>query len=103
MPAFETRMSILPYFATVSAMPCSTWASSVTFIATAKASPPLALISSAAAVRGVEVEVGDHRGGALGGEAEGDLLADAAGGAGDDRDPSIEAGHLSSPFRVQRR
>jgi len=43
-------MSILPYLAIVSATPFSTWASSVTFMATAKASPPLALISFAVAV-----------------------------------------------------
>ena len=50
MPAFDTRMSILPYFATTSATPSFTWSSSVTFMATAKASPPCAaLISSAAA------------------------------------------------------
>jgi NTE family protein len=40
MPALLTRMSTFPYFATVSATPFSTSASSVTFIATAKACPP---------------------------------------------------------------
>src|SRR5215470_16120358 len=49
MPALLTRMSTLPYFATVSATPFSTCASSVTFIATAKASRLRVLISAAVA------------------------------------------------------
>src|SRR5215471_2684318 len=49
MPALLTRMSTLPYFATVSATPFSTCASSVTFIATAKASLLRDLISAAVA------------------------------------------------------
>ena len=47
MPALLTRMSMRPYLVMVSATPFSTSASSVTFMATAKASPPLALISAA--------------------------------------------------------
>ncbi len=39
---------------------------------------------------GIEVEVGDHRDAAFGCEAEGDFLADAAGGAGDDGNSSCE-------------
>lgn len=48
IPALLTRTSILPYLAMTSAMPFSTSASLVTSIATAKASPPFALNSSAA-------------------------------------------------------
>src|SRR5271166_2075195 len=49
MPALLTRISTFPYFATVSATPFSTCASSVTFMATAKASALRALISAAVA------------------------------------------------------
>src|SRR6266404_1420019 len=49
MPALLTSTSIRPYFAIVSEMPFSTAASSATFIATAKASKPFALISRAVA------------------------------------------------------
>src|SRR6516162_3151214 len=49
MPALLTSTSIRPYFAIVSATPFSTAASSATFIATAKASEPFALISRAVA------------------------------------------------------
>src|ERR1700737_1087716 len=49
MPALLTRISTFPYFATVSATPFSTCASSVTFMATAKASALRALISPAVA------------------------------------------------------
>src|SRR5438105_3705958 len=49
MPALLTNTSIRPYFAIVSETPFSTAASSATFIATAKASDPLALNSRAVA------------------------------------------------------
>src|ERR1700730_15579022 len=49
MPALLTSTSIRPYFAIVSAMPFSTAVSSATFMPTAKASEPLALISRAVA------------------------------------------------------
>src|SRR5580704_1593605 len=49
MPALLTSTSMRPYFAMVSATPFSTAASSATFIATAKASEPFALISRAVA------------------------------------------------------
>src|SRR5580704_10132060 len=49
MPALLTSTSIRPYFAIVSATPFSTAASSATFIATARASEPFALISRAVA------------------------------------------------------
>src|SRR5271166_5875209 len=49
MPALLTNTSIRPYFAIVSATPFSTAASSATFIATANASEPFALISRAVA------------------------------------------------------
>src|SRR5271154_1373683 len=42
---------------------------------------------------GVEIKIGDHGNAALGGKAQRDLLADTAGGAGDDADLSIEMGH----------
>src|SRR5690349_9938640 len=49
IPALLTNTSIRPYFAIVSATPFSTAASSATFMPTAKASEPLALISRAVA------------------------------------------------------
>src|SRR6516162_538344 len=49
IPALLTNTSIRPYFAIVSATPLSTAISSTTFIATAKASLPCALISRAVA------------------------------------------------------
>src|SRR6201997_2916913 len=49
IPALLTSTSIRPYFAIVSATPFSTAASSATFMATAKASEPFALISRAVA------------------------------------------------------
>src|SRR5262245_40780109 len=49
MPALLTSTSIRPYFAMVSETPLSTAASSATFMATAKASDPVALISHAVA------------------------------------------------------
>src|SRR6516225_5029969 len=49
IPALLTSTSIRPYFAIVSATPFSTAASSATFIPTAKASDPFALISRAVA------------------------------------------------------
>src|SRR6516162_5155727 len=49
IPALLTSTSIRPYFAIVSATPFSTADSSATFIATAKASEPCALISRAVA------------------------------------------------------
>src|SRR6516164_2800089 len=49
MPALLTSTSLRPYFAIVSATPFSTAASSATFIPTAKASDPFALISRAVA------------------------------------------------------
>src|SRR4029077_15055581 len=49
MPALLTSTSIRPYFAIVSATPFSTAVSSATFIATAKASDPVPLISRAVA------------------------------------------------------
>src|SRR5580704_8643182 len=49
MPALLTSTSIRPYFAIVSATPFSTAVSSATFMPTAKASRPLALISRAVA------------------------------------------------------
>src|SRR5271169_4099198 len=49
IPALLTSTSIRPYFAMVSATPFSTPASSATFMPTAKASEPLALISRAVA------------------------------------------------------
>ena len=97
MPALLTRMSTLPYLATVSATPFSTWASSMTFMATAKASLPLAWISLAVALGGIEVEIGDDGDAAFGGEAECDLLADAARRTGDDGNSSFEAGHANAP------
>ena len=52
-------------------------------------------------VGGVEIEVGDHRRAALGGVAQRDFLADAAGGAGDDADLLVEASHGES-FPIRR-
>src|SRR6201988_704304 len=49
IPALLTSTSMWPYFAIVSATPFSTAASSATFIPTAKASEPFALISRAVA------------------------------------------------------
>ena len=51
-------------------------------------------------IGGVDVQVGDDGNAALGGKAQRDLLADAARGAGDDRNPSIETGHVFLPFRI---
>jgi len=44
-------------------------------------------------IGGVEVEIGDHRGAAIGGEAQHDLFSDAAGGTGDEGDFSVETRH----------
>jgi hypothetical protein len=58
-------------------------------MATAKASDPLPLISRAV----VEIEIGDDGNAALGGKAQRDLLADAAGRTRDDRNLVGKTGH----------
>ena len=47
---------------------------------------------------GLLVDVGDHDGGALGGEFLGDAAADAAAGAGDDRDLVVKLAHEGDSF-----
>ena len=80
---------------------------SATLSVLATASPPAARISSttswagpgvraAAVVAAAEVVDDDLR--ALAGEEQRVLAADAATGAGDDRDASVELSHVSSPF-----
>ena len=52
---------------------------------------------------GAEIEIGDHRDAALRGEAERDVLADAAGGAGDKRDLSVKIDIAELPFKSAAR
>ena len=94
MPALATRMSILPYFAATSSTPAWTCVlvGDVHRDREGLATRGLDLLGGRRG--GVAVEIGDYGDGALGREAAGDLPADAAGTAGYDRDPSIEAGHF---------
>ena len=83
----------MPNLATTSPTPFSTCPSSVTFIATAKASLALGLDLGGRCVCGVEIEVGDDGNAAFGGEAKRDLLADTACSTGDNRHSSIKSRH----------
>ena len=82
-------MSTVPKAATVFSTPAFTCSSLATSMATA-----IAVLSSpssrAAAVGGIEVEIGDDDAAAGLDVALGDAVADAAGGAGDQRDFSVE-------------
>jgi hypothetical protein len=42
---------------------------------------------------GIEIEIGNHGDAALGREMQRNVLADATGGTGDDRNLSVESGH----------
>ena len=68
------------------------------------AAPPFARTECLDLGRGlvgsVEIEVGNHRDAAFGGEAQRDFLADTAGGAGDDGNSSLEARHDRFLFYV---
>ena len=83
MPALLTRMSTPPQAFTTSATAAFTWPSSVTSIATAMA---LGADLGRRRLRRGQVHVGDRDARALAGVDGRDLLADAAGRAGDDGD-----------------
>ena len=93
MPAFLTSTSILPYLA------IDLGDALVHRILVGdvhrhrKGIAALGLDLGGGCVGGVEIEIGDDRNAALGGETQCDLLADAAGSTGDNRNSSIEAGH----------
>jgi hypothetical protein len=82
MPALLTRMSTLPYLGLVGAVHGD-----------GEGVAALALDLPGRRVGRVEVQVGDHRDGAFGRQPDRDLLADAAGRAGDDGHSSFEIGH----------
>ncbi len=54
--------------------------------------------SFAVVIGGLLVDVGDHDGGALGGQFLGDAAADAAAGAGDDGDLVVKLAHEGDSF-----
>ena len=96
MPALEISTSTPPNCSTTLAVAASTAASSVTFISTAIALPPLCVDLVGGGLRRGQRQVGDHDLGAFLGVLERDFLADAAGRAGDDGDLVLEL-HVRSP------
>ena len=102
MPALLTRMSTRPKASTALAMPASTCVL-VGHVHGDADGAPLAAELGRGGVGAFLVEVGDGDLGALAHEDAGDLLADAARGAGDDGDLVLETHDCPRRLGVQRR
>ena len=98
MPALLTSTSTPPKASATLAKPASTWASSVTSMATPDGLAAGRHQFGRGRVGALLIEVGDHHLRALAGVDDGDLLADAAGGAGDDGNLVLQT-HVFSPLR----
>ena len=83
-PALLTRPSMRPKRASVRSTIWATWASSVTSVGRASASPPWASISSATCVQAVCRAGDEGHARAVARKGEGDAPPDALAGAGDD-------------------